>query len=393
MNLKIKMVPILALFVWLTTLPLSSFAADGLIMVVGDVLPLKNQIVWRNLVRLSERREGEHLVIAAAHDRPKLYGGFTLRAFQRYGKVADLIPLAEEFQEFATDQRYLKKDEATAERVQGASSVFFVGGKPERLSKVLFDRRGRPTALSNAIQEAYDGGSLIVGGVPGRVVVSTQADPFHALQAGELEDEDFANGLGLLEHEWFIDQHYFGRGRFATSLVAMHQFGMQYGIGVGLDTAAVVHGNSVEVLGNRGVVIVDLSEASFEDARRGLKIENVRLSYLESGDRTEIGSKKVTPYSSKKNGFEITPNWEASPDVKVISSKEVFRSGELVRLMYEAVDSKDGQAIGYALHHDDDDEGFEFRFFTRKDSRGWLSVEDDQERVTLENVYLDVNPI
>ena len=155
----------------------------------------------------------------------------------------------------------------------------------------------------------------------------------------------------------------------------------------------MVHGNSVEVLGNRGVVIIDLSEASFEDSRRGLKIENVRLSYLESGDRTEIGSKQVTPHSSKKNGFEITPNWEASPDAKVISSKEVFRPGELVRLMYEAIDSKDGQAIGYALHNDDDDEGFEFRFFTRKDSRGWLSVEDDQERVTLENVYLDVNPL
>ena len=121
MNFKIKMLPFLALFVWLITLPLPSFAVDGLIMVVGDVLPLKNQVVWRNLVRLSERREGEHLVIAAVHDRPKLYGGFTLRAYQQYGKVADLIPLAEEFQEFSTDQRYLKEDETTAERIQGAS--------------------------------------------------------------------------------------------------------------------------------------------------------------------------------------------------------------------------------------------------------------------------------
>ncbi len=102
--------------------------------------------------------------------------------------------------------------------------------------------------------------------------------------------------------------------------------------------------------------------------------------------------KAVALYSSKKNGFEITPNWKASPDVKVISSKEMLRSGELVRLMNEAIDSKDDQVVDYALHHDDD-EGFEFRYFTRKDSRGWLSVEDDQERVTLVNVYLDVNPI
>ncbi len=382
-----------ALAVLLAASPVPATATDGLIMLVGDVLPLNNQVVWRNLVRLSERRAGEHLVIAAAHKRPKLYGGFALRSYQQYGKEADLVPLAEEFQEFSTDFRFLAEDAPTIERLQNASSVFFVGGAPQRLSKVLIDRKGRPTPLAGAVEEAYENGALIVGGIPGRVVVSTDADPLHVLDEGELDDDDFAAGLKLLENDWYVDQHFFSRGRFAAAFVAMHQFGMRYGIGVGLDTAALVHGESVEVLGNRGIVIVDLSESTFKDSWFEPTITNVRLSYLENGDRIQMDSGTIVPHSSKKNGFELTPNAAVSDGEKFIASTEVFKSGELVRLMHGALDSKSGQTWGYALHEDDDDEGFEFRFHTGPDSRGWVSVDGEQERVTLENIYLDINPI
>ncbi len=366
---------------------------DGLIMVVGDVLPLKNQVVWRNLVRLAERKGGENLIIASAHDRPKLYGGFTQRAFQNYGKSAELLPLAEQFQEFSTDYRYLTKDAELGERVRQAGSVFFVGGHPQRLSKVLFKKRGKPTNLADALKAAYGSGSLIVGGIPGRVVVSTRVDPLHALHEGEIDEDHIHPGLRLLEHDWYIDQHYFGRGRFATSLVAMHQFEFDYGVGVGLDTAAVIHGTTVEVLGNRGVVTIDLTQASFKQTRRGMKVSNVKLNYLENGDRIEMDSGTVVPYSEKINGFEISAPGESAQGISLPASQELMRPGEMVRLMYEALDSKNGQALGYALHHDNDDEGFEFRFFTRADSKGWLSVADDQERFTLTNIYLDINPL
>ena len=393
MKLTRNALAFLAMLCSVPLLPTQVHAADSLVMIVGDVLPLKNQVVWRNLARLSERRTGENFIIAAAHDRPKLYGSFTQRAYQSYGKEAELIPLAKEFQEFSTDFRYLTQDPDLIGKISDAGSVFFVGGEPQRLSEVLIQRNGKPTGLANAVRDAYASGSLIVGGIPGRVIVSTETDPLHALQSGELTDDDFSSGLNLLDNEWYIDQHYFGRGRFATSLVAMHQFGMQYGVGVGLDTAAVIHGMTVEVLGNRGVVTIDLAESSFKQTRNGLQISNVRLSYLENGDRIDMESGSVTPFSEKVNGFQLEASSKLSEKRPIASSREMLRPGELVRLMSEALESNSGQALGYAFHHDNSDEGFEFRFHTRQDSRGWLSVEGDQEGVTLENIYLDIVPL
>ena len=82
---------------------MQSVSANGIVMLVGDVLPLNNQIIWRNLVKIAGQKEGENLVIGAAHSRPKLYGEFAVRSYQRYGDSAELLPIAEEFQEFSTD--------------------------------------------------------------------------------------------------------------------------------------------------------------------------------------------------------------------------------------------------------------------------------------------------
>ena len=63
----------------LLALTLSEVAvASEVLMLVGNVLPLNNKIVWRNIVNITDRVEGENLVIAAAHRRLALYGKFAL---------------------------------------------------------------------------------------------------------------------------------------------------------------------------------------------------------------------------------------------------------------------------------------------------------------------------
>ena len=280
-------------------------------MLVGDVLPLKNEVVWRNLVKLADRGEGENLVIAAAHNRPKLYGSFTLRAYQRYGSTAELIPLAEEFQEFSTDYKIRSQDQDLADKVRDAGSIFFVGGEPQRLSKVLFDKNGHITPLAAAIQQNHQSGNFIIGGVPASMAVATDTNAFEVLAQGEISPHHLIPGLALLERDWFVDQHVFGNGRLATALVAMHQLNMTYGIGVGLDTAAVIHGSTVEVLGNRGIVVIDLSDASFDRRKSGVVVQGVRLTYLENGDRIQMDTMQTTPYHKKANDFELLPKINA----------------------------------------------------------------------------------
>ncbi len=380
----------LAVFVFFGVSPLQPTYAEGILMLVGDVLPLKNQTVWRNLVKLAERKEGENVVIAAAHHRADTYGKFTLRAFQRYGDTAELLPIAEEFQQFSTDYRYISDDENLLNQIRSASTVFFVGGDPQRLSKVLFTGDG---AMAAAVQDSYESGGLVVGGIPSRMGVSTATDAFVILSRGEVLPEEIFKGLNLLKKDLYVDQHFFGSGRFAIALVAMHQFGMEQGIGVGLDTAAVVHGNTVEVLGNRGVVIIDVSTAVFKKERESVNIRNVKLSYLENGDRYQLNTNQGIPYAQKNNQFQLLPHVDASKNVlsdPFVVTKEMFQPGQFVKLMYEALDSEIGEARGYAVVHDSR-EGFSFRFYTGADSRGWLTTVSGEDRFTIFNIYLDVN--
>ncbi len=394
-NLK-RIILLLTVFLALVFAPFQLLRAEGIVMLVGDVLPLKNQVVWRNLVKIAERKPGENVIVAAAHSRSKLYGGFAQRAFQRYGASSQLLPIAEVFQEFSTDYRFAGEDRTLTDQVRASSSVFFVGGLPQRLSKIMFSGEGdTPSDLASAVQEAHASGSMIIGGIPGATVLSTEVDPIEALTRGRIDSEFLFQGLDLISPNWFVDQHYFGNGRFATGLVAMHQLDIKFGIGVGLDTAAVVHSDVVEVIGNRGVTVIDLSGADFGQTKDGVIIRGVRISYLENGDRFEMQNMAAIPYQEKLNGFELVPHVIASENPstdRFISSQEIFARGEIVRLMVEALEAKSGQSQAYALHHDSRD-GFHFRFYTGSDSRGWWATDDRGDHYTLENIYLDIEPL
>ena len=372
-------------------------SAQGIVMLVGDVLPLKNKVVWRNLVKLSDRKEGENLVIGAAHARPALYGGFALRAFQRYGDTAELLPIAENFEEFSVDYQDALNNPELNDRIRNASSVYFVGGAPQRLSRLLFTDTGNATGAATAIRELFQSGGLIVGGIPGPFVLSTsEIDVFEALTTGKIPVDAKLSGLGLLDQEWYFDQHIFSGGRFAAALIAMFQLGMKGAIGVDLDTAAVVFQNTVEVLGNRGVLIIDLSEASYDQSESGAVIQQVKLSYLENGDRFDLDALEATPYARKASGFELEPQLDAKNNPvsdSFVSTRDMFRPGELIRLMAETFDTRTGQSQGYALHHSERSSGFNFRLYTGPDSRGWLATGSGEDRYTLVNIYLDINPI
>ena len=59
MERRMKRTAILALaLVLLTAMPVQVLRAEGVLMLVGDVLPLKNQVVWRNLVKIAGEETG-----------------------------------------------------------------------------------------------------------------------------------------------------------------------------------------------------------------------------------------------------------------------------------------------------------------------------------------------
>ena len=64
-------------------------ARSGTLVLVGDVLRFNQGEIWKRIARSAP----DLVVIAAANDRPRLYGGFALRALRRHGAFADSCPL------------------------------------------------------------------------------------------------------------------------------------------------------------------------------------------------------------------------------------------------------------------------------------------------------------
>ncbi len=376
----------------LSAYPVAVFST-GTLMLVGDVLPLNSKLVWRNLVKLANRKNGGNLVVPAASSRPKLYGQFATRAYDRYGESATLLPFAEKFQEFSTDYRVISMDPEIAESIAIAKSIFFVGGAPHRLSDVLFWNDNKPSNLVKAIRTAHSSGTLIVGGIPAIKVVATTTKAIEALRSGSIEEPEIHKGLGIMKEGWYVDQHFFSDGRFATALVAMHQLGMQYGVGIAAETAAVVYGSRMEVVGNRGIVVVDLSDAIVDSNRQGFRLTGARLSYLENGDIVNLDTLKMTPYSPKTEGFELIPDSVAIEKKDPLRVTEnIFGPGNLVRLMIGSLEQNTRETVGTAFDKDRIS-GFKFRFYTDESSRGWLTAQTGEERYSILGILLDVEPV
>ena len=360
-------------------------------MLVGDVLRFNQGEVWDWIARSAP----DVVVIAAANDRPKLYGGFALRALRRHGAFAELLPLAVELAEFGVDHRRAVADPALIDDVREASGIFFVGGAPQRLAGVLVGTDGSPTPVGSAVAEVHATGGTVVGGIPGAAALSTGVDALEALAKGRVPPGQLVRGLGLAPQGWFIDQHAFSPGRLAEILVAMRQLGIARGIGIGPDTSAVMAGGEVEVIGDEGILLIDLGEApAARDFSEGFRLEGARLSYLEPGDRFDMSTLEVTPAAPKLDGFEMAYQEEddAAPDADHPVAVDLFAAGQLPRLLVEALDGAGREAFAYAFPQGagDDARGFRFRFHSVPGTVGWLSADSGRERYTIVNLGLEI---
>ena len=372
--------------------PGRSDTRGGAVVLVGDVLPFNKRSIWR---RIAEHAP-ELVVIAAASERPTLYGDYARRALERNGAYAELLPIAVDRADFGTDHRLATRDPELVERVREAGGIFFVGGAPQRLAGVLIRPDGSPTPMGAAVADAHAAGAVVVGGIAGSTVLSTGIDALEALANGRVAPAALHPGLGLIDGAWFIDQHAFTPGRFAEILVAMRQIGVVRGLAIGANTAAIVRGRQVDVIGDEGVLVFDLSGASAESGS-GFRLAGGRISYLESGDHLDMSTLDVTPAADKLDGFEIEAPGAIAPssDGKHRVVEHLSTRGGLQRLLREALDGAGREAFGVALPDDGDggQPGFRFRFHSTSGTAGWLSVESGGERYTIENLGLDVDVV
>ena len=145
----------------------------------------------------------------------------------------------------------------------------------------------------------------------------------------------------------------------------------------------------VEVVGYRGALLVDLSQAKFKDGL--FNVTNARLSYLDNGDRFNLATRAFTPARDKADG-RVDPGkpYYREP----LFSADILGNSTVVDLMARLIDSDQPEAIGLSLDSPNGvlpDLGFEFKLSRTDDSVGYMSPLS--EAYSVYNVRLDIRPI
>src|SRR5205823_3507878 len=162
------------------------------------------------------------------------------------------------------------------------------GGDQSHLIGAL-RQNGADTPVFLAIQTLAARGGLIAGSSAGTAVMSKvsilggtslEAVVHGVAQSAAEPGLLLGAGLGFFAHG-VVDQHFIQRGRIGRLLVAMASSGERYGFGVDENTALIVEGTQCRVIGEKGVIVLDATRASFDIANR--RYDGFKVSYLDDG--------------------------------------------------------------------------------------------------------------
>jgi len=153
---------------------------------------------------------------------------------------------------------------AATRAVEAASLIWFTGGDQVKLLKAL-----EGTGIPEVIARRYREGAVVGGKSAGAAVMSSitltgDAD-LQSVTAGATKTMP---GLGL----WLgviVDQHFLKRQRHSRLLSLVLEHPSLVGVGIDEDTAVVVTGPHVEVIGDSSVVVIDARRAAVEPRAAG----------------------------------------------------------------------------------------------------------------------------
>jgi cyanophycinase len=368
-------------------------APKGALVIIGGALRGENAPVWERIVQLAGGKGARIAVFASAAARPEHAGSSNVARLNHYGANAFFVPVAVRLA--GTDYLAAADNPELAAAVRSAGGAYFAGGDQARITKALRRPDGSNTLVLDALWEMYRRGGVIAGTSAGAAIMSSTMfynakTVMATLKLGVEDGLEIAPGLGFIGDDVFVDQHLLVRGRFARMLPAMLKKGYKLGLGIDENTAMVVTADrEVEVVGYKGALLLDMSRATSESGI--FNVSNVRLSYLDNGDRFNLANGVFTPSPDKADGKTdpLRPYFRGP-----LFYTDILGNSAVADLMARLIDSDQPEAIGVALGSPRDvqpDLGFEFRFSRAKDSVGYVS--STTEAYSIYNLRLDIRPI
>jgi cyanophycinase len=385
-------------------------APKGALVIAGGGLRYDNADVWSRFVSLAGDYAHETgapdgmppriAVFPTAAFYPQISGERIVAALQKYGADAFVVPVA--VKNSAVSASEAVRDPEIVSQVRSAHGVFFTGGQQARIVQALRTAEGVSSPVLEAIWHVYRDGGVIGGSSAGaaamsRIMCRTVDSQLTVLDKGVTPGKETDAGLGFLNQDWFVDQHFLIRGRFARALAITQHHGVHHGLGVDENTAVVVKDNETEIIGYRGAILMDLSRAEQDRQTAGFNVKNVRLSYLDRGDRLNMQTLEVIPSREKEAEPVIdptSPSFEPDND-EAIFTTDILGNSTLLDVMRRLMNNRQPQAIGLAFDGSAATRGtvpgFEFRLYRDKDTRAWPPGAG--EDFTISNVHLDVRRV
>ena len=247
----------------------------SLMIIGGNEDRTNNKDVLQKFLALAGGQQQSIMVITAASTVPEKVWEMYQSAFDELG--------ATQVTHVHIGSRAEAEDDMLAHRMAQARGIFMTGGDQKRLLAFIGG-----TQLERAMRQAYaDNGACIAGTSAGASGLCT-----HMLAEGkaELAPEKGAvrlgAGLGFVSRV-IIDQHFSQRHRLNRLLSVIAQSPFLLGAGIDEDTALIVQGGGIAVVGEGTVTVVDCRHAvtNIAEVASGAVPEmlDVRLHLLPSG--------------------------------------------------------------------------------------------------------------
>lgn len=377
--------------------------AQGIAVPIGGALRLDNHAVWQRLVDLAGGPGARFVVFPTAASDPDKSGAQIAEALRQHGAVVDVIRVAPKLP--GIDLAAAVQDRLWIDKVQAAQGVYFAGGAQERIVDTLAPG-GKPTPLLDAVWSVYRKGGVVAGSSAGAAIMSSvmfrdAQDVVRAMKGPLREGREIDRGLGFVGPALFVDQHFLKRGRLGRMLALMQARHYRWGLGVDENSAAIVQGDRIEVIGAKGAMLVDLAEASSDAALGAFNLRHARISYLDHGDRYDLSRATLTPSPEKQAGTRIDPNAKGFKPYYDDHPFWLDMAGDTTaaNAMAHLLDSGEREARGLAYDASpaaDDPApqlGFEFRFYKDGATLGWYTGAFGGEDYTVDGLRLDVTPV
>jgi cyanophycinase len=260
----------------------------GTLIIIGgheDRDPKGDRTILREI---AGRVRGGKLVLATvASHKPEGYFADYRSAFEDLG-LGELV-------ELYLEDRCEAEAEDKLKLLDDAAGIFFSGGDQLRITSQVGD-----TPIERKVRQLFERGGVVAGTSAGATAMSeTMLVRGTSAETHRIGDLHMAPGLGLIRNV-IIDQHFAERGRFGRLLGATAHNPRVLGIGVDEDTAAIVEGQKLRVIGSGAVYVFDgqhVSHSNIAEARpeRVLSLHDVRVHVLGTGDSFDLETRRPAP--------------------------------------------------------------------------------------------------